>query len=331
MLSELDETIRQVLIKEGGFDPTEVEVSFDIPNREWSGGIGKPTINCYLFDIHEKRTFREEGWQLENRGSNGASRRQPPLFFEMTYLITAWTRVVEDEHRLLWHVLGTMLRFPVLPAAHLQGALGDYGWPIHTSVAQLEGVLKSPGEFWTALENHLKPSLSYVLTLAVDREAVPTGPPVLTPHFRVGPRGGTTDARDGAVARDSTGTPIDPATVVVDDHDVSVARDSEGHFAAEGVVRGADGTPLVDTMVVVAGHNLGTVTDNNGRFRFPGLLPGRYTLVLQIGDRKERRTIMVRDPGYATTFDLSDPVAHTAQRSSGEKGGSAPPKRAKRK
>lgn len=321
MISELDETIRQVLIGEGGFDPTEVDVSFEIPNREWSAGIGKPTINCYLFDIHEKRTFREEGWQLEDRGSTSAARRQPPMYFEMTYLLTAWTRAVEDEHRLLWHVLHTMLRFPLLPAKHLQGALRDYPWPVYATVAQLEGVLKSPGEFWTALENHLKPSLSYVLTMALDRDAVPAGPPVLTPRFRIAQRGGSTETRDSTIVRDANGMPIDPATVVLDEHDFHVARDAEGRFVAEGVLRSGDGTPLPNTMVVVAGHNMGTVTDGKGRFRFPGLLPCRYTLVLQIGDRKERRTIVVRDPGYSMTVDVADrPAAYNSRNGTGEGG-----------
>ena len=79
MLSKLDETIRQLLIKEGGLDPAEIDVSFDIPNREWSAGISKPTVNCYLFDIHENAEMRQHGMQMERPGTNSAARRRPPV------------------------------------------------------------------------------------------------------------------------------------------------------------------------------------------------------------------------------------------------------------
>ena len=108
MLRDLDETIKNLLTKAGGFDPNQVDISFKIPNREWSEKeVQRPTLNCYLFDIHERRALREEGWRPENRKE---SRRQPPLFFELTYLITAWTRNIEDEHMLLWEVLETLVR-----------------------------------------------------------------------------------------------------------------------------------------------------------------------------------------------------------------------------
>src|SRR5579859_636934 len=123
MISELDESIRHLLIKEGQLDPSEVDVSFDIPNREWSAGISKPTVNCYLFDIRENRDLRLHGAQMESMGTRNAARQRPAQRFDLTYLITAWTRAVEDEHRLLWHALQTLLRFESLPLEYLQGTL----------------------------------------------------------------------------------------------------------------------------------------------------------------------------------------------------------------
>src|SRR5262249_2899917 len=151
----------------------------------------KHTINCYLFDIHERRLLREDGWRIEERGTPAPKRRPPPLFFEVAYLITAWTDKPDDEHVLLWQVLETLMDFPVLPDEYLQGDLLKHEWPIQTTVGQLEGVLKSPGEFWAALENHIKPSISYVVTLGRHRKAVPTepaeAPPVLSTGIRLQP------------------------------------------------------------------------------------------------------------------------------------------------
>lgn len=179
MLSALDQTIRQILLHEGRLDPREVDISFEIPRREWSAGISRPTLNCYLFDIRENLDLRQQGWQVEQQGERKV-RRQAPLRFDLTYLITAWTRVVEDEHRLLWHTLQTLARFPTLPEQHFQGALQAHEQPIYASTARPDGVLKSPSEFWAALENVLKPSLSLVLSLALDRDVLASGPLVLS-------------------------------------------------------------------------------------------------------------------------------------------------------
>lgn len=190
MLHELDESIRRLLVEEGRLDPAEVDVSFDLPNRDWSKGISKPTVNCYLFDIRENRELRHGGAFVERpsaKGAPGAARRRPPMFVALTYLVTAWTRAVEDEHRLLFHALATLMRFGVIPAEHLHGALREHALPVHAHVAQPDGVLKSPGEFWTALENHLKPSLGYVVTLALDHDRLPAGPPVLERDVRYHP------------------------------------------------------------------------------------------------------------------------------------------------
>jgi hypothetical protein len=357
MLSDLDETIRQVLIKEGDFDPSEVDVSFDIPNREWSAGISKPTLNCYLFDIHERRLLREDGWRVENRGGREAVRRQPPLYFEMTYLITAWTRAVEDEHRLLWHVLRTLARFPMLKESKaeqpddlsnerlrdcLSGDLRRYPGQINTTVAQLEGVLKSPGEFWTALENHLKPSLSYVVMLALDREAIPAGPPVLTTgiHVRLPEAIADDGFRLDRIFRIEHDARLGGVVVEVEGQDRRTTTDDQGWFRFEDlvpgryvllarmgdrthrrevvirdlatsqrithfsdIILGQDGQPISGVAIEIEGLHLRTVTDAQGSFAFD-LTPGRYTLLIHMDDWTQRREIAVRDPGYTMKMYL---------------------------
>ena len=54
MINDVDETLKQLLIKKVTLDPAEVDISFDMPDREWSASISKPTVNIYLYDIHEK-------------------------------------------------------------------------------------------------------------------------------------------------------------------------------------------------------------------------------------------------------------------------------------
>ena len=278
MLSELDDTIRELLVREGRLDPAEVDVSFDIPNRDWSKGISKPTVNCYLFDIRENRDVRHSGATIERPGANGAARRRQPMFVALTYLVTAWTRAVEDEHRLLFHALATLMRFGTIPGEYLQGALRGHELPVHAHVAQPDGVLKSPGEFWTALENHLKPSLSYVVNLALDYDRIPAGPPVLQRGVRYhAPSGGR---RDGALS-----------------------------FG--GTLRGAEDAPLGDAEVWVEGHRGAVVTGADGRYRLQVPGPGRYTLAARVDGATQRREIDVPAP----EFDLTFPAPPTARRS----------------
>jgi hypothetical protein len=275
MFSDLDDSIKQILIKEGQIDSSEIDISFEIPNREWSAGIAKPTLNCYLFDIRENRELRQSGMQTERNGQAGAaSKRRPPLRLDLAYLITAWTRAVEDEHRLLWHALRTLMRFSTLPPSMLQGELRGHELPIYTRLAQ-EGVLKSPGEFWTALENHLKPSLNYVVTMAVDHDAVPAGPPVLT--F-------TTTLRNLELAQ---------------------AGVADTRFG--GAVSDPAGAPLAGVVVQVEGHGAPVSTGPDGRFTLCVPRPGPYILLAQFGEALLRQAITVPAPDYSLTLRVDAP------------------------
>jgi hypothetical protein len=377
MLNDLDETIRQLLIRAGGgdFDSAQVDISFDIPNREWSTGIQRPTINCYLFDIHERRSLREEGWQVEGRGRNEATRRKPMLYFDISYLITAWTRAIENEHYLLWRALATLSRFSILSDPNiyldddildnpfverapivqgrprlvdcLQGALSSYAEredapPIYTSIAQLEGVLKSPGEFWTALENHLKPSLNYVVTLAMDRQAMRAGAPVTTHGISI--RIPEAPADQDFQIRQFITIPeedsVEGITVAVEQASIRAITDADGKFRLKGLSPGIytlnieaggkahrsvimihgfridrifplpPGTALNDIRVLVKGENteLSTSTDQHGMFRLENLPPGQYSITAEIAGRTFGQKVLLRDPAARGVSQLSDVV-----------------------
>lgn len=207
MISDLDETIKQLLREHIPLDPGEVDVSFEVPDREWSARISKPTLNCYLYDIRENRALRDADWSVERSGEKTITRQRPPFRVDLSYLITAWTQAPEDEHTLLWHTLAVLLRFPALPDASLRGALRDQPLPVRAQAVQPDGVLKSPGEFWGALENQLKPSLSYVVTLSQEREKLVAGPPVFSWTARVGKRVPHDLADPGAMRLESAPEP----------------------------------------------------------------------------------------------------------------------------
>jgi hypothetical protein len=103
---------------------------------------------------------------------------------DLTYLVTTWTSTAECTHRLLWRALWVLFRYPELPEEMLRGRLKEATVPIPASVAQPDEI-PNVTDLWVVLDNELKPSLHYVVTLPLDLAQVITGPVVLSKRIRV--------------------------------------------------------------------------------------------------------------------------------------------------
>ncbi|MEA2526561.1 MAG: hypothetical protein QOF73_3788 [Thermomicrobiales bacterium] len=278
MLDALDETIKAVLRELGGLNPDEVDIAFDAPDREWAARVGKPTVNCYLYDIRENLDLRGAEWSVE-RQPNGrtATKRQIPRRFDLSYVCTAWTADVEDEHRLLWRVLATMIRCPELPRHLLQGGLADVGWPVITEVAQPDGLLRDPADVWSALDNRIRPSVNVVVTLPLADSDPLEAPLVLTRRLRFDENGRTVE-----------------------------------YIQIGGTVTGEDGSPIADAVVRVRDHAHTTVSTSDGRFWLSGLPAGSYTLVAEAATASAEREVSVPGNGYDIVIGSGSDVARQA-------------------
>jgi hypothetical protein len=138
-------------------------------------------------------------------------------------------------------VLQVFAALPAIPPAFLQGALVGQEPPLPLVAAQADG-LPNPAEFWTALGNQLRPSLTLTATLAMPvgiPEAVPAAvthrlslqqlnlPATRVQAYQVGGR--VTDATD---------QPVAGATVLLVEVDISTTTDAEGRFRFGGVAAG---------------------------------------------------------------------------------------------
>src|SRR3954471_2216316 len=120
-IADLDEALRKLLrrqLERHGFEA--VEVQFDAPSKEWSGKLTSPTVNLFLYDLREAAE-RASISPSEKRGNGQALVTPPPLELELTYAVTAWTKAVEDEHRLLSQVLAILFSYKRLPQEALDG------------------------------------------------------------------------------------------------------------------------------------------------------------------------------------------------------------------
>ena len=112
MLADLDESLKTLLKRDldrHGFDGVEIE--FDAPDKEWAASLSSPAVNLFLYDIREAKELRPIDWEERVRDGRTIDLR-PPLRIDASYAVTAWTRDVQDEHRLLSQVDGRALRVP---------------------------------------------------------------------------------------------------------------------------------------------------------------------------------------------------------------------------
>src|SRR5689334_2531694 len=101
MIHEVDEAIRR-LLADGDVPGEQGELAFDAPTTDWTSRRNAPTVNVFLYDIREDLSRRKSG-ELEVHGDDGVlvGWRGAARWFELSYLVTAWTNRAQDEHRLL--------------------------------------------------------------------------------------------------------------------------------------------------------------------------------------------------------------------------------------
>lgn len=183
MIHEVDEVLGD-LIGGGALAGSGIEVSFDAPTRDWAARRNTPTINTYLYDIREDVHRRQRGHvAVRDERDVVVKRRQPPRWFRLSYLVTAWTKRTEDEHRLLSAVLAGLLPYEVLPAEHLEGSiLLGLGAAIPLTIGVPPAESRSIADIWSALGGELKPSLEVVVIAPVSVSPdYKVAPPVLEP------------------------------------------------------------------------------------------------------------------------------------------------------
>jgi hypothetical protein len=152
-------------------------VAFDLPDADWQSKLSGLTVNLYLYDIVENREMRtNEPLLVRSTDGKRAARVAPPVRIDCGYCITAWsvatTEPVLEEHQLLSDVLLLLLQTPTIPTELLQGSLTTQIPPYPTIVASTDAMKNHP-QFWNALDQKLKPSLNYVVTLAMLLESAP--------------------------------------------------------------------------------------------------------------------------------------------------------------
>jgi hypothetical protein len=166
VIQDVDNTVREMLVQKVPIDTSAVDIKFEMPTADWAASVAKPTLNVFLYDLRENHELRNNQPYLARSGGL-ASERRAPVRIDLTYLITAWTTDVADEHKLLGSVLVTLLRYPLLPDEVLKGAMQAQPLPLQAWIAQPE---RTPNawDFWSSLDGRLKAGISYAVTASLE-------------------------------------------------------------------------------------------------------------------------------------------------------------------
>jgi hypothetical protein len=276
MIDDLDQVLRQLLIREIPIANGEVDIVFDQPSREWSARLSRPTINLFLYDVRENQKLRQAQpmWEVERQTQNNTTRRRAPVRADLHYMITAWAAEPEDEHSLLGRTWMALLRYPYLPRELLPEPLHDQPVPIPVLVAQYQE-LRDPAEVWQVLDNEMRPALACTITLAIDPYY-----PLTTPLVRVH------ELRVGQSLRPET-EQLDPRV------------EPRSRWTVGGQVR-SDG-PLEGVHLTLVERDMEVVIQPDGRFVIGPLAAGTYTLAVR-KDGEQPRTFEIVVP--AADYEL---------------------------
>lgn len=173
MLETIDEGLEAFLRATVPLSATEVDVSFEAPNREWSAKLNRPTVNLFLWDIRRSLNSRSG---MQTKSIDGLTVHQPALpIVELRYVVSAWTSDHGDERALLAGVLRALLIHGAIPRDFLPDAFDQLQVPTLAVARAGEDHM----DVFKALEGQLKPGLNVVLTTEFDTGfALPAGPPV---------------------------------------------------------------------------------------------------------------------------------------------------------
>ncbi len=205
MLDLIDESIEAFFRATVPLGATDVDVSFEPPERDWSSKLNRPTVNAFLWDIRRGGSRSKSGMDTFERNGEVVRRMALPAI-ELRYVVTAWTSDHGDERALLAGLMRTILAHGRIPEDYLADSLVGLGAPeIFMARSGEEHV-----DVFRALDGQLKPGINMIVHTKVDTGVVvPAGPPTGGVDLATSDRTGTARSETRKVA----GEILDPDAV----------------------------------------------------------------------------------------------------------------------
>jgi hypothetical protein len=202
MIDDLDEALRELLIRDMPISHNEVDVSFDQPTRQWAARLSRPTINLFLHDMRENNKMRTQQPYLGSVTNGVSATVGPnPVRVDLHYMVTAWANDPGDEHRLLGRLMMVLFRYKAMPEELLMGQLTDQDYEVWFKVSQYDQK-DIRRDIWTMLDNEMRPIVDLTVTLAIEPTAPWTVPLVRQTEIGFGQMGGSADLGSSLMGAD---------------------------------------------------------------------------------------------------------------------------------
>ena len=281
MIRDLSTTLQAILSDPSLAVPfpelSKALIAFDRPDDGFKPA--QTTVDLFLFDVRENMELRSNEPKIK-RLNGQAVIHQAPMRVACTYLITAWpvggTDLALQEQRLLTQTLQVLSTYPRIPASFLKGKLVGQEPPL-PMMATHPDELKNPAEFWTAIGNKMRASVTVTVTISMEVFAPVTAPVTKTGLVRLGER-----------------TAADAETLIP-------ATKME-FFRIGGMVTSA-GSAVSGAMVAVAGAGLSARTDDAGEYVLGAMAAGAYTLNVQSNATTKQVNITIPAPA-GSNYDV---------------------------
>jgi Pvc16 N-terminal domain/CarboxypepD_reg-like domain len=280
MITALSQTLADILA--GGTSLTSTEqIDFAHPGerRLINGGSG---LNVYFYDLRESTQVQHSGRQVEHRLTEGrpsAFVGNLPMWFDASFVISAWDRTTLGEHHLFTEALALLLRHRQLREDLLVPTLRGFG-NLNMTVCAVRHI--DVGALWLALGTPLRPSILVTITAPIVPQAAAPVPVVWERITRMR----NAELEDG---------PIEATR----NRRVSVA----------GIIKSASTTlPLAAARVGIAGTEKAATSNQEGLFYFDNLSLGHYVLELQCpGYTPQKCNVLVDSQNYTFKEILLNP------------------------
>lgn len=264
MIYELNEALRKMLLSDMPVRKGDVDIQFELPKKDWSSRLSKPTLNIYLYDILENIELRgSEQWTQIDNGDGTVTLRRNPVRINYYYLVTSWAKEIQDEQQLLSAALTTLLRQPYIPEDILPENLKNQPVPVRLEVGQSKSLQKL-SDFWGMVDNDPHPGIRLTVTLTVDPYEAVTAPRVATSEvrFKQNPS---------------------PNNQKFDDPNAKLV-DSKSYFSIRGKVNSQKYSPATLTLFLKETGKEVAILDD-GEFTIQRLTQGTYHIDISFNDR----------------------------------------------
>jgi hypothetical protein len=142
----------------------------------------KPTVTVFLYHVAVNSEMRNGPRRV---GGSGAQAARPPLPLELRFLVTPWSALPRDAHRIVGAVVQIFYDRAILHRADLAGASWEADDTVEINLESLP--VEEHYDIWNSTENPYRLSLSYMArVIGIDSTAKASGAPVVSATFGKG-------------------------------------------------------------------------------------------------------------------------------------------------